>query len=61
MRRVSWEQHGDMMRTQLQETGRIRIAFISLFDLYSACEDLGISPRDVRFENGYAIVDEEQS
>lgn len=57
MRRVSWEQHRDMILTQLQETGRIRIAFISLFDLYSACEALGINPRDVRFEDGYAIVD----
>lgn len=54
--RVSWEQHGDLMRTQLQETGRIRLYFITLADLWAVVDDLGIDPARVHFREGYAEV-----
>jgi hypothetical protein len=55
-RRVSWEAHGDLMRTQLQERGRIRLYFITLADLRSVVDDLGIDPERVHFRDGYAVV-----
>lgn len=57
--RVSWEQHGDLMRTQLQETGRLRLYFITLADLWAVVDDLGIDPTRVHFREGYAEVRDE--
>lgn len=54
--RVNWDQYGDMLRTRIQEEGSVRLTFISLYDLYSAIDDLGIDPRSVWFKDGYAIV-----
>jgi hypothetical protein len=54
--RVGWSRHGDFMRTQLQETGRIRLSFITLADLWAVVDDLGIDPEEVGFYRGYAVV-----
>lgn len=54
---VDWTKHGDMIRTTLQETGQVRLAFLSLSDLVSAVLDLGIDPATVKFNDGYAKVD----
>lgn len=51
-----WERHSDLLRTQLQETGEIRLSFITLGDLAAAVSDLGIDPTAVYFINGYARV-----
>lgn len=51
-----WKRHDDLIRTQLQETGQVRVAFLTLADLFAACDDLGIDPRSVEFVGGYARV-----
>lgn len=51
-----WAGHGDLIRTQIQETGRVRLAFLTLLDVVSAMNDLGIEPGRVEFINGYAVV-----
>jgi hypothetical protein len=51
-----WQAHGDLIRTQLQETGRVRLSFIMLADLWAAVSDLGIDPTEVGFYAGYAVV-----
>ena len=51
-----WQGHGDLIRTQLQETGRVRLSFITLADLWTAVDDLGIDPTEVGFYGGYATV-----
>lgn len=53
---LSWEGHGDLMRTQLQETGRIRLYYITLADLWAVVDNLGIDPGEVIFRDGYAVV-----
>lgn len=57
--RVGWDQYEDMMRTQIQETGRIRLTFLRLDDLWKAINDLGIAPEEVRFVEGYAVVSDD--
>jgi hypothetical protein len=51
-----WERNSDLLRTQLQETGIIRLSFLTLLDLTSVVSDLGIDPAHVEFKNGYAVV-----
>jgi hypothetical protein len=51
-----WEHHADLIRTQIQETGRVRIAFLTLADLVGAMNDLGISLHEVEFKDGWAVV-----
>lgn len=57
--RVNWDQYGDMLRTRIQEEGSVRLTFISLYDLYSAIDDLGINSKTVRFKDDYAFVEDE--
>ena len=58
---VSWERHGDLIRTQIQETGRVRLSFLTLHDLAAAFNDLGIDPATVKFRDGYAVVENSQA
>lgn len=51
-----WDRHSDLIRTQIQETGEVRLSFLTLLDLASAVSDLGIDPAKVEFANGYARV-----
>lgn len=57
--RLDWQRHGDLIRTQLQETGRVRLSFLRLADLDQVVSDLGIDPDEVRFLGGYAVVGHE--
>lgn len=57
--RVDWERHGDILRTHLQEMGRVRLYFLTLRDLAAAVIDLGIDPADVIFRDGYAVVQDD--
>ena len=59
--RVNWDKYGDMLRNKIQTDGKVRIAFLSLHDLYTAMNDLGIDPKEVWFKDGYAIVRDNDS
>jgi hypothetical protein len=49
--RVRWDAHRDLLRTQLQETGEIKLLFISLRDL------AGAAATDVRLRDAQTVGD----
>lgn len=57
--RIDWDDHADLIRSQIQETGKVRLTFLTLYDLTSAINDLGINSKTVRFKDDYAFVEDE--
>lgn len=57
--RIDWDNHADLIRSQIQETGKVRLTFLTLYDLTSAINDLGINSKTVRFKDDYAFVEDE--